>query len=195
MAVIWPSPQPLAARSNSGARSRFKPSQGARRYARRDLPLLVARQSLHWFLRRRPAQEDRGHRRAGTKALRGAAPFRRRMEPHWSDYLWADGFRAVADFCDGRRSHTDDNPRQVTPGVSTSLPHFSAGWSSLPLQRSEWTEGDARDLPRLARWDSQATAARPTHDDQVYGRSPRRHCRRRRLAALRSRWRFTGPAL
>src|SRR5262245_12531359 len=114
-----------------GARVRFKRSQGARRHARRDISLLVARQPLHRFLRRRLAQEDRGHRRAGTKTLRSAANYRRRLEPRRRDSLCAAyGAWAVAYICNGRRSHTGDNNRQVTPGDFSYIPNFSAGWSS-----------------------------------------------------------------
>src|SRR6266542_4142581 len=180
-----------------GARARFNRSQDACWHARREAPLLVARQPLHRLLRRRPTQEDRYLGRAGTNALRGAGdPFRRRLEPRWGDYLRADGWeRAVADICDGRRSYTGDNHRHATPGDCSSLPNFSAGWSSLPLLHYERAEGDTWGLPRLARRDSQAAAARRCHGYQVYGRSPRRHDQRRRLAGLRARWRLAGPAL
>src|SRR5262249_58779242 len=56
-------------RATLGARARFKRSQGALRDAERGVPPLVARQPPHRLLRRRPAQEDRGHWRARTKPL------------------------------------------------------------------------------------------------------------------------------
>jgi len=52
------------------ARARFDRGQGTRRHARGEVPLLVTRQPLHGLLHRRAAQEDRGHKRAGTNALR-----------------------------------------------------------------------------------------------------------------------------
>src|SRR5262249_7883884 len=132
------------------------------RHAGRDLPLLVARQPIHRLLRRWPAQEDRGLRRAGTIALRGAGadPFRRCLEPRGGNSLWSGAEWVIACLSDGRRNPPGDNTRQDTPGDFSSLPNFSAGWSSLPLHHFEWAEGDAWGLPRLARRDSQATVAR-----------------------------------
>src|SRR6266511_379307 len=52
------------------ARARFDRGQGTRRHARGEVPLLVTRQPLHGLLHRRAAQEDRGHKRVGTNALR-----------------------------------------------------------------------------------------------------------------------------
>src|SRR5262245_1429379 len=128
--------------------------------------------------------------------MRGAnVPFRRRLEPRWGNYLWSDFRWSVSDFCDGRRSHTVDNIRQFTQGDLSLLPNFSAGWSSFPLHHYEWAEGDAWGLPRLARRDPQAAAARRIHGYQVCGRSSRRQGQRRRLAALQAGWRLAGPAL
>src|SRR5262245_66666315 len=125
----------------------------------------------------------------------GWVPFRRRLEPFRRDTLWPDAARAVADLRDGRRSHTGNNTRHVTPGDKSSLPDLSAGWSSLPLQHSEWAERDAWCLPRLARREPQAAAARRGHGYQVYVRGSRRHDQRRWMTGLRTRRRIAGPAL
>src|SRR5262249_474963 len=146
--------------------------------------------------RRRPTQEGRGHGWADTKAIRDeGVPFRRRLEPFRRDTFWPDAERTVADLCNGRRSHTGNNTRHVTPGDKSSLPALSAGWSSLPLQHSEWAERGAWRLSRLARREPQAAAARRGRGYQVYGRGSRRHDQRRWLAGLRARRRIAGPAL